>query len=721
MPYAHSKNERGLRQDLVSHLTSVAASTKSFAQPFAPAETAHFLGLWHDIGKFSTQFQEYLQMCETGATLPRGPDHKAAGAWLASRYAGPAALLLQGHHGGLQNLASLRAWLAQKNQSPEARAALEAARAAIVNLEPSGPLSFPQFAESDPLAAELFLRILFSALVDADFLDTERHFAPEASGLRGCSLTIEELWQRLQQDQKRFDSQSEGPVARARRAVYEACLHAATGPPGFFRLTVPTGGGKTRSGMAFALAHARQHGLARVIVAVPFISITEQTADVYRSIFGADAQGRPAVLEHHSEAFLADGDEDAPAAIWARLAAENWDAPIVVTTTVQLFESLFANSTRRCRKLHRLARSVIILDEAQALPPPLLTPIVDALRELCAHYGATVVLSTATQPAFEAIPTVAGLEAREIVPQPETLFQKLRRVDYEWRTQPALAWTEVAELMRQERQSLAVVNTKRDAFALLDALSDPEALHLSTTLCGAHRRRVIGQVKQALAAGKPCRLVSTQVIEAGVDIDFPLVLRAAGPLDAIIQSAGRCNREGRLARGKVIVFQPQEGGMPAGPYRIGYGVTGVMLGKGALDPDDPAQARAYFKSLFEMVDTDREGIQAWRQALDYPEVARRFHLIDDAGESVVVPFGSPEEQREVERTIDMLRAKAGNPRLLLRRLQPYLVSLRSRQAQSAEYRSLLAPVLPGVWQWLGNYDRVRGLTGEGPDIDALVV
>ncbi|MBX6724017.1 MAG: DEAD/DEAH box helicase family protein, partial [Dactylosporangium sp.] len=353
---------------------------------------------------------------------------------------------------------------------------------------------------------------MFSALIDADYLDTERHFEPSRAVVRQQGRILDRtLWERFIADQARRFGPPHDPVSQARDEIYRDCLDAAVRPPGLFRLTVPTGGGKTRSAMAFALRHALHHGQQRVIVAVPFLTITEQTTQVYRDIFEDAEVEHPIVLEHHSgvqtDAWTDEGFD--PHQVWQRLAAENWDAPIIVTTTVQLFESLFGNRTSTSRKVHRLARSVIILDEAQALPRDLLEPILDVLRELCAHYGTTVVLSTATQPAFEVIEPFRSLHATEIVREPERHFASLRRVHYEWRTDAPVDWKEVAAWLRREPQALAIVNTKRDALALLDVLDDPDALHLSTLLCGAHRRQVISTVRQRLIEGKPCRLIAT--------------------------------------------------------------------------------------------------------------------------------------------------------------------------------------------------------------------
>jgi CRISPR-associated endonuclease/helicase Cas3 len=720
LPFAHSQNPRGVRHDLVTHLIEVANLAANFAQHFHANELGYWLGLWHDIGKFPGAFQRYLDDCEKNPKRRmRGPDHKAVGAQLATKHIGLAALIVQGHHGGLKSPEEFQNWLGARAREQDLSEALELATVAIPNLAPRATLAFPAHVNKDKYSAEFFVRMLFSALVDADYLDTERHFRPQDSALRAGAPDLKPLSARFEADQARISGRHSDLLSGLRHEIYQACLAAADNPPGLFRLSVPTGGGKTRSAIGFALRHAVRHGLSRVVVAVPFISITEQTADIYRGIFGNGA-----VLEHHS-AVRPTEDESGDfhnTAVCSKLAAENWDAPIVVTTTVQLFESLFANSTSHTRKLHRLARSVIILDEAQALPARLLTPILDALRELCTHYGATVVISTATQPAFESIAGFASLGAREIVPEPGRFFRLLDRVAYEWPSAP-MTWDECARRMRSAAQCLAVVNTKRDAFALLDALGDPEALHLSTLLCGAHRAAVIRTVRERLASGAPCRLVSTQVIEAGVDLDFPLVMRAMAPLDAVIQAAGRCNREGRLAeKGRVIVFKPETGGLPPGFYRTATGVTEAVLGgRYELNPNDPALAATYFERLFDSLDTDRERIQEFRHSLNYPEVSARFRMIDDDTESVVVAYGPAKTQRRMREIVERLRSGASDGRHLIRELQPYLVSVRTFVANEYRIRGLIREVRPGISEWLGMYDPIRGLVADDPALTELVV
>lgn len=721
MAIGHTVNSAGERQSLEAHLVGVADAARAFAEEFGAGDAAYWLGLWHDLGKFHPRFQDYLRACEADPRHREYVDHKAAGAVLADKHFDLLSMVIQAHHGGLRDPGDFKRWLDERVATGEPELSLALARAAIGQLEPGGDVR-PLVVRSPSrgLDVELFVRMLYSALVDADSVDTERHYFPERTPVRAGIPSIGVLWDRFQSDQAMLLARApDGELSRIRRLVYEAAITAAESPPGFFRLAVPTGGGKTRTGMGFALRHASLHGLERVFVAVPFLTITEQTADEYRRIL--DPAGTDAVvLEHHSQADLA-GDEDRAdgAATWAALAAEDWDAPIVVTTTVRLFESLFANGRSDCRRLHRLARSVIVIDEAQALPSRVLTPIVDALTDLVTNYGTTVVISTATQPAFDVIPEFRKVQARDIVPDRRVLYRDLRRVRYDWRLDQPMTWPEVADVMRTEAHAMAIVNTKPDAHALLEALDDPSAVHLSTTLCGVHRRDVLGLIKERIRAGEHCRLVSTQVVEAGVDLDFPVVLRALGPLDSIIQAAGRCNREGHLAEGRVVVFDPAEGRLPPGAYRIATERTRVAVAQG-IDMDDPQAIEAYFRQLLvpPFTDTDALGVQKLRDRLQFEAVGRAFRMIDQDTESVVVRYRGPSGQDDaVDELLEDLRAKRGSPKLLWRRAQPFVVSLRRRDAERYREEHLITELLPGLGEWHGAYDAVAGLRdGVGPEL-----
>ena len=735
--YAHSANARGKRHLLVDHLRAVAARARELAEPFGGEDVAYLAGLWHDVGKADPEWQRRLLECEQGTRQSIGIDHKCAGALLAEDAGCPVVgLLIHAHHGGLKHpRLSYGPWLEERRRLPGPREAIKRLGTAMSGLQGHDSPSLPDHI-SDELAMDLFTRMAYSALVDADSLDTEAHKLGRAPAARGTAMTLGDLWRRYESYVANeppatgdlgaavadLPSSLRREVGIVRGEVLDACIEAAVRPRGIFRLTVPTGGGKTRSSMAFALRHGIEHGLRRVVVAVPFTTITQQTATVYRRIFGDDR----VVLEHHSAASegagAASDDEDSFAddAVWQRLAAENWDAPVVVTTTVQLFESLFSNRRSKTRKLHNLARSVIILDEAQALPAGLLSPILSGLRELAANYGASVVLSTATQPAFELISEFREIGAHEIVRDHERHFRMLRRVRYEWRTDEPNDWQQVARWVRDERSVLVVVNTKRHATELLDELDDPDVLHLSTLLCGAHRSVVLDDIRRRLAAGSFCRVVSTQVVEAGVDLDFNTVFRAEAPLDAVIQAAGRCNRGGRLGTsgGRVIVFRPPDDASPPGVYRSGRDIARVVRDLPDFDPDVPQTVRRYFEWLFGIaVDPDVPGVQDSRKALDFPAVAKKFRMIDEDTCDLIVDYPR-HDLAWIDELVEQLRCPGRPLRVTLRDLQPHTVTVTRREYDRLTSEGFVEEIAPvrGVGRWRGRYDDTRGIVAGDPDL-----
>lgn len=727
--YAHSENAEGKRQPLADHLRNVAALARERARPFGGGDLAFLAGVWHDAGKADPEWQRYLRESETGTRRRgTGPDHKCAGALLAEKNDHPwyVGHLIHAHHGGLGDpQIGYRTWLSEKRILPGPSRALEALRLEVPDLLDQPVPGIPPHVQNDPLAAEFFLRMTYSALVDADSLDTEAHRLGGTPSSRGTVLTLAELWRRYQAFVASERPAPDTDVNRIRREVHDACLRAATEPSGIFRLAVPTGGGKTRSAMAFALRHGIEHDMRRVVVAVPFTTITQQTAEVYRRIFelGYEDAGH-VVLEHHSAGAEGDSrtnadDSPAPDAVWRRLSAENWDASIVVTTTVQLFESLFSNRRGKTQKLNNLAGSVIVLDEAQALPAGLLAPILDGLRQLTEHYGASVVLSTATQPAFDLVAEFRDIPAHDIVPGHARHFAALKRVEYDFsKTAGPNEWSEISEWMREERSALVIVNTKRHATELLDALGDPDALHLSTLLCRAHRDEVLAEIRERLSAGRPCRVVSTQVVEAGVDLDFATVFRAEAPLDSIIQAAGRCNREGRLGTpGRVVVFRPPDDSSPPGVYRSGRDIARVVRELPGFDPHDPEAVRSYFELLFgTAVDADSNRVQDARKELDFPAVAERFRMIDDDACDVIVDY--PErEAPKIDSLVDQLRTRERPAREILRELQPHIVSIYRSEYERRLRDGFIEELLPGVGRWpRGYYDPVRGITDSDPEM-----
>jgi len=729
---------------LDDHSLTVSHDAGQFAKVFGARWLGEVVGLLHDAGKASEDFQAYLI---ANALDPKGKhksvDHKSCGALHSQTIGGknlPQVLL--GHHGGLQDIGDVivRIRDCQQNAMPELQAAWETfvnqprIATRLAELKEPGARSLPDWLtrDADKRSVEFFLRMLFSCLVDADHLDTEAHRDPERAVGRDVVLPkVAELWERFQEDQTLFAPDPSLPLSevnRVRREVYDACLDMAEQEPGFFRLTVPTGGGKTRSGLAFALKHAVEHGLDRVIVAVPFITITDQTAAVYRKALKLPH----AVLEHHSGIEPPERNPERSEDLdemWRTLASQNWDAPLIVTTTVQLFESLFQNRTTACRKLHNIANSVIILDEIQTAPAHLREPLFDVFRELVAHYNVTIVLSTATQPVLDTIaPQLVedGREIREIAPEPARLFRALERVTYDW---PCMDetwdWPRVVDEMRQHDQVLTIVNTIADAAALFKELDDEDALHLSTRMCQAHRRDVLEEIRTRLREGRPCRVVSTQLVEAGVDLDFPVVMRAVGPLDRVVQAAGRCNREGKLERGRVIVFSAEtDRNMPGGTYRHGAREMLLMRRLPDFDPNDPEIFIRYFANLYGAEGADRERIQPERMERNYATVAEKFRMIDEDTFGVIVRYGDPDELDDsiAELRASVYRTKTGKaPRELLRQVQPFMVNCRTREQARYEQNGSIEEVAPGIWLWHGEYDPNRGLDDSRLAPDWLMV
>lgn len=554
-----------------------------------------------------------------------------------------------------------------------------------------------------------FLRMAFSALVDADWLDTEEFMSPEKSAARARQPQppLASLRDCLDAHLAAFGAPAT-PVQRARAGVLEACRNAAGQSPGLFSLTVPTGGGKTLSSLAFALDHALRHGMERIIYVLPFTSIIEQNAAVFREVFAA--LGRDVVVEHHSNL-----DPDAAHITQAsRLAAENWDARLIVTTNVQFFESLHAAKPRDCRKLHRLARSVVILDEAQTLPVTLLQPCLRALQQLAgcgpddrSNYHTSVVLCTATQPAVEWREDFkSGLSnVREIIRDRVSLFNVLRRVRVTDLGRTPLPDTELAARLAAHPQALCIVNTRRHAAELYALLpTDSARRHLSALMCPAHRSVVLGDprnpaagsIRHALKNGSPCRVVTTQLIEAGVDVDFPVVYRALVGLDSIAQAAGRCNREGRLpAPGEAFVFTPERP-IPRGFLGKTADSAAEVLPLHAADPLAPSAIEAYFRLHYWRSEdqTDAKRIlecfpplqnEASFLGLQFKDCAERFQFIESAYQPVLVPYADGRDLiAELRETYD-----PAEQRHLARRLQRYVVQIPAPVALAHRGRGLV--------------------------------
>jgi CRISPR-associated endonuclease/helicase Cas3 len=679
--------------------------------------------LLHDLGKYRPEFQLYIRddpRYPKGHPLTRHKEAGAARAWNAGHKA--VGFVVAGHHGGIPDAADMPPAINGPSGETTARALRDQAEADCPELKVPFP-DPPNLGKG--FSADLLTRLLFSCLVDADWADTAAHERkvkslpddPDPPGL----APGERLVKVLACIAERAARPLEPHVKEARAGVLAGCLSAAESPSGLFSLTVPTGGGKTLAALAFSLKHAARHDLRRVIYVAPYMTILEQNADAIRSALGI-SDSDPAVFEHYSLADPGDANTAETDLGSAARRAENWDAPIVVTTNVQFFESLFSNKPGRCRKLHNIARSVIILDECQTLPPGLAAPTCGMLRQLTTDLGCSVVLCTATQPAFahDKLQPDERLAAREIIPKEVDLFAALKRVQVVW-PKPAdapLGWNDVAARMRAESSALCVVNTKKAARAIYDELAkgdDAGVFHLSTAMCPQHRREKLAQIRGLLAVGAPCHVVSTQLIEAGVDVDFPFLMREMAPLESLIQAAGRCNREGKLpgAGGRVLVFRSAEGKMPPDRwYNAGREkVDQIIKDKGdGPQIDDPVAIRDYFARLYHTGNLDEKGIGVMRRTFKFKSVAEAYRLIADASQPVVVRTWES-HQAEINRLLVEL---ATSPRKsVYRKLAPFQVNLLPSQVAKSEH--LLHEETGGVWVWDGKYDEEAGIVSKIAD------
>lgn len=678
--YAHTNGPDPEKWQLLEdHLKNVSHLAAQFAAEFGAEDWGKLAGLWHDLGKYSEALQSYLRE-QNGLEAhlegqPGKVNHSSAGALWAREKLGEArgrllAYCILGHHAGLPD------YSLEHGGGSSVKERLTKEPPPFRDNVPRS-LGEQQTPSSQVSAANpsLWIRMLFSSLVDADFLDTERFMDPARFKARQSEpaemKALDEALTHYLDDLVR--SAPSGNVNEVRKAVLEQCREAAKQPPGIRTLTVPTGGGKTLSSLAFALRHAHLHGKRRVIYVIPFTSIIEQTADVFRSIPGLSEY----VLEHHSNL---DPDDPKRVTPKSRLAAENWDAPIVITTSVQFFESLHANRTSACRKLHNIAQSVVIFDEAQALPLPVLQPVVSMIHALSTAYGVTPVLCTATQPALETREDGLrhGISGMEIIDQPDTLHLALKRVQA--RKHPAwpnpVAWDALAEELEQQERVLCIVHRKDDALRL-HSLMPQGTWHLSTRMCGAHRSAHIAQIKEALMRkdGASVRVVSTQLIEAGVDVDFPVVYRALGGLDSLAQAAGRCNREGRAKAGDFVIFAPDSAAPPS--LQTAQDIGRILLDEDVEDLLAPERFRLFFEKYFAARGADyfdKYGVEALLNSkvfeFQYATAAERFRMIEDGWQRpVIVHYG------ESCALVDALIRGAGSPRDLMRKLQRYTVQI----------------------------------------------
>ncbi len=714
---------------LGEHLRGVAALAADFAADFDSSEWASIAGLWHDIGKYSTEFQRYIKTVsgyDAEAHIEGAPgrvDHSTAGAIHAVRQFGAhgriLAYLIAGHHAGLPD------WHAAETGGKALSIRLGAEQNHLLDRIPAQTIPQEILTQPKPTtklrggaeSLHLWLRMLFSCLVDADFLDTEKFMNDAQAAARSGYRDIADLMDRFDKHMAALAVNADNtPVNAIRADILRQCREKAALAPGLFSLTVPTGGGKTLSGMAFALRHVIQHKKQRIIYVIPYTSIIEQTAGIFRDIFGDN------VVEHHAN--LDPDKEDAR----SRLATENWDAPIIVTTNVQFFESLFAARTSRCRKLHNIVNSVVVLDEAQLLPPEFLQPIADVMNQLASHYGVTFVLSTATQPALGSFQSFGGkpfrgLEnVREIMDDPNALYQQLKRVEVSVPNdlQTPRDWESIADELIKHPSVLCIVSRRDDARELHRLMTAKEegkdTLHLSALMCGEHRSKVIADIKARLKRNEPVRVISTQLVEAGVDVDFPVVYRALAGLDSIAQAAGRCNREGKLdGLGRVVVFVPPKPA-PPGLLRQAAQISVSLLSGSTSNVLGRDLAKQFFEHLYVRAPSlDKHGIHelltqdARDCQIQFRTVAEKFKLIDDSAyQTILVRYGNN----------DMLLGKLekeGPQRWLMRKLQRYSVNIPKRLFAQLAKQGDVREIWQGIYAQVGDtlYDKTLGVVIDG--------
>lgn len=708
--YAHVRGDANGNkeyQTVAQHLTGTAELCCSFATAFGAKADGELAGLTHDIGKCTEDFQDRL--------LNDGPivDHATAGAMACARRGNRyVSACVAGHHGGLSDFGNMRT--ARKDDGTFYGRLLKGRdEQCLERCGESGVALPPPMVSTaqklDSLQASFWTRMLYSCLVDADFLDTEQFMNGERG--RGRYDDIPTLSARLQAYIEPWQ-QPKTELNRLRCEILNTCIEAASRSKGIYTLTVPTGGGKTVASLAFALRHAAEHRMQRVIYVIPYTSIIDQTAQVFRDILGSGN-----VLEHHSgvQFDLADG---APAeAVRKALATENWDMPVVVTTAVQFFESMYAARASQCRKLHNLANSVIIFDEAQMLPLPHLRPCVAAMASLAEQFHSTVMLCTATQPSLDDLLSIyaPNCPVTELFPQTSALYDQFRRVTF--RQSGTLSDEALAEQLSEQRQALCIVNSRKAAQNVYAQPPQEGSYHLSTLMIPAQRQALLDEIRERLRRGKPCRVVSTSLIEAGVDVDFPAVYRELAGLDSVMQAAGRCNREGKrpVEESIVTIFERTE--LPPPLFQSAIGAAREALGVNR-DPAAPETMARYFHNLRDLIGDalDKQGvIKAFTQGIEgcefpFRTVAEKFHLIDRNTYTVYIPYG---EGKDLLQQLQDGECSKG----LYRKLSRYAVSVYDKHFQALYSAGVLltareVPALDGdsaILTDLTLYSETRGL------------
>ena len=715
--YAHSKENEPPKnwQPLEEHLDNVANLAAEFAKPFGAEQWTHLTGLWHDLGKGTLPWQAFLRNAnnvidEFSEFFDGHPTHAAIGAQQLYQFSKDAGKLLSyciaGHHGGLPN------WSDTPESALESRLGKTYPPVEYSISTPKFPSELFNISDVNRFGFQLqfFVRMVFSCLVDADYLDTENSMDTERAGYRSHYPKINAIDRRFQITFNELLEKvnPKTTINKQRKIVLQNCLDAAKLDSGLFSLTVPTGGGKTLASLAFALKHAMKHTKERIIYVIPFTSIIEQNAKVFRDMLGDEA-----ILEHHCN-FISD-DSD-----WKnRLASENWDAPIVVTTNVQFFNSFYANKPSKCRKLHNVANSVVIFDEVQAIPVEKMMPCIEVIKELSVNYGVTSVLCTATQPAIKRSEQFkSGLDVNEIISNIPALFDKLKRTEELFIGK--LDERTVASKLSKLEQVLCIVNTRQQALDIFEALPDSNSnIHLSALMHPAHRTKKLNEIRQRLASGLPCRVVSTQLIEAGVDVDFPCVFRALTGIDSIAQAAGRCNRNGLSdASCKVFIFEFTKDSS-CSFFRQASQSAAKLFDRFAGKLTSPECVQSYFTDFFwkneQRMDSDNiisKCLSAQSGNIQFKDIAE-FKMIKSATIPIIIAL-----EESALKMVDSLRYTKHKKRIL-RKLQQYTVQIYSYQFD--EIRSWLECPIPNIFVLQSEelYSEQTGLKCKPPEGQAF--
>jgi len=675
--YAHI-DENGKFQTVIDHLENVAKLSSEFAKDFGAEKTAYVCGMLHDVGKCSREFQDRL--------LNNGPkvDHSTAGAIEVGNLYGKLfkivlGYIICGHHSGLMNYGSEESGLKLRfnKEIPEYEVEVKNINIDVKQLSIELP---KKLTEHKGFTIGFYIRMLYSCLVDADFLDTEEFMNIAASEKRKGNKEFSMLNELFESYMERKNKNSNvSKINSYRQEIYEDCIKAASQGVKLFSLTVPTGGGKTLSSMAFALKHLKHNNLKKIICVIPYTSIIEQNAKQYKDIFGEEN-----VLEHHSNFDFTEVKSNTDSD-WGnssknlkytleklKYASENWDIPIIVTTNVQFFESLFANKSSRCRKIHNISNSIVIIDEAQMMPTKFLKPTLHALTELVNNYNASVVLTTATKPEFP--DDILKEKPKEIIAEPEKLYDALKRVKVNYLGN--LSDENLAERIDNLERVLIVVNTRKHAQKLYEKVDKNNLFHLSANMCPAHRSELLKKIKEKLKNGEPCKIISTQLIECGVDISLPVVYRALSGIDSIAQASGRCNREGETDLGQVYVFESTEDYGKAIMYQSRTAECGRQILEKFEDPLSLEAISSYFNLLY---DTEKDKLdtknimdnfeeRAKELAFSFEKTAKDYKLIDET-ESLIIPYDD-----DVNKLIESLKYTE-HPNTIARKLQKYSISI----------------------------------------------